>query len=172
MTEPCRTPRGPSVHKTEQHVHERHFVEEVGLVFDELGSQRMMGRIVGYLLLCEPPHQSSQSIAEYLEASRGAVSTTTRQLLSMDMIERVPIQNSRSTYFRIKDQAWSSMMRQRMARLTIVREVAASGLALLKDATPERRVRLQRFHDFYSYMEQEFQPIIDRWDAVHPEEDK
>lgn len=159
------------MHRTEQQTHERHFVEEVGLVFDEMGAPRMMGRIVGFLLISEPGHQSSQQIAEYLDASRGSVSTVTRQLVASGMIERVAIQNSRATYFRITDGAWTKMMRQRAARLRIMCDVAQQGLDLLRDATPKRRRRLQQFHDFYTYLERESHTLIDRWDAEHPEED-
>ena len=159
------------MHRSEQQVLIRHFVEEVGLLFDELGAPRMMGRIVGFLLICDPPHQSSQAIAEYLDASRGAVSTSTRHLVSMGMLERVPVQKERSTFFRMRINAWAEIMRQRTARIKIARELAASGLRLFADASAEHRERLRQFHDFYSHMEKEFQPIIDRWEATHPEED-
>lgn len=159
------------MHRTEQETHERHFVEEVGLVLDEMGAPRMMGRIVGFLLICEPEHQSSQQIAAYLDASRGSVSTVTRMLVASGMIERVPIQNARSTFFRITEGAWTKMMRQRAARLQIMRDVAKQGLELLSDAPPERRRRLKQFHDFYTYLERESHTLIDRWDAEHPEED-
>ena len=55
--------------------------------------------------------------------------------------------------------------------MRIVREVASQGLSLMKDASAERKQRLQLFHDFYSYLEKEYQPIIDRWDASHPREE-
>lgn len=160
------------MHRSEQQIMERHFVEEVGLVFDEMGAPRMWGRIVGMLLICDPDHQSSQQIAEYLDASRGSVSTVTRQLMVAGMVERVPVQNSRATYFRIAKDAWAEMMRQRTARLRIIRNVAHQGLEILRDAPEERRRRLREFHDFYSYIESAFQPIIDRWDAAHPREEE
>ncbi len=87
------------------------------------------------------------------------------------MVRRVPVQSSRATYLRLADDASPELMRERMARLRILRDVGAQGLKLLDGSTPERRRRLQRFHDFYSFMEREFKPIIDRWDAEHPRED-
>ena len=41
--------------RTDQQRRERHFVEEMGLLFETMGGQRMMGRVVGHLLICEPP---------------------------------------------------------------------------------------------------------------------
>lgn len=151
---------------------ERHFVEELGLVFDEMGMQRMLGRVVGFLLISDPAEQSSQQIAEYLEASRGSVSTVTRQLMTLGLIERVPVQNARATFFRVSKSAWPDMMRQRAARLRIMRDLAAQGLELIRHAPEERQRRLREFHHFYSHMESEFHSIIDRWDASHPVEDE
>lgn len=156
---------------SKQEIRERHFVEEFGLVYEELGAPRMMGRIVGMMLICDPPHQSSQQIAEYLGASRGTVSTITRQLLAMGLLHKVPVPGSRATYFRMEDNGWSDMVRARLTYLQILQNIAAQGLLVLEGASPERRKRLEHFKDFYDYLEREFQPIIDRWGAQHPEEE-
>lgn len=37
---------------------EKHFIEDVGLLLEESGLPRMAGRILGLLLICNPPHQS------------------------------------------------------------------------------------------------------------------
>ncbi|HHO49681.1 MAG TPA: MarR family transcriptional regulator [Deltaproteobacteria bacterium] len=154
----------------EQEIQERHFVEEFGLLYEELGGSRMMGRIVGMMLICDPPHQSSQQLAEYLGASRGTISTLTRQLLQVGLLQKVPMPGSRATYFRMEDTGWSDMVQARIAYLKILQGVADRGLSILEGAPPERRKRLEHFKAFYDYLEREFQPIIDRWGARDPEE--
>jgi hypothetical protein len=143
----------------------------MGLVYAEVGAPRMMGRIMGRLLICEPAQQSSAELAEYLLASRGAISTTTRQLLASNMIEKVAIPGDRSTYFRIQSSGWVDAMRRRMGSLTIMREVAERGLALLADESPARRARLQAFHDFYAWLEERLPALYDDWEAQHSSSD-
>ncbi len=52
---------------------------------------RMAGRMLGWLLICDPPHQSMNAIADVLQASKGSISTMTRLLIQLDLIERTGI---------------------------------------------------------------------------------
>ena len=54
---------------------DEHFVEELGLLFAELGQPRMMGRMLAWLLICEPPDQSSSDLVGALGASKATIST-------------------------------------------------------------------------------------------------
>jgi len=40
-------------------VEEKHFVEEVGIFFEQTGMPRMAGRILGWLMISNPPHQTT-----------------------------------------------------------------------------------------------------------------
>jgi len=88
--------------KNQQRFEEKHFIEDVGLLFEESGHPRMAGRILGCLLISEQPHLSSTEIAEMLQASKGSLSTMTRFLLQMGLIERVGLPGRRRDYFQIK----------------------------------------------------------------------
>ena len=54
---------------------EKQFAEEVGIVFEQTGLPRMAGRILGWLLIAEPPHQSTEQLINALMASKGSIST-------------------------------------------------------------------------------------------------
>ena len=148
---------------TPQVIRERQFVEEFGLLLAQFGAAPMFGRIMGYLLVCDPPEQSSADIAEALGASKGSVSTTSRQLIQAGMIEKVPRRGSRATFFRIRDRAWADMMQVEMARMVILRERAEQGLSMLSHATPERRKRLEHLRDFFQFLEREWPLVVHRW---------
>jgi DNA-binding transcriptional regulator GbsR (MarR family) len=63
------------------------FIEELGMQFElEAAAPRMLGRVLGWLLVCDPPEQSAAELAERLQASKGSISTATRLLLRMGMI--------------------------------------------------------------------------------------
>lgn len=149
---------------SERAIRESHFVEEVGLLADEIGETRMLGRVVGFLLICDPPHQTAQQIAERLDASRGAVSTAIRQLLRSGILDKHAVPNRRATYVRIQDHPWPELMRSRLAFLRIFVGVAEQGLDVMGDDPPVRRERLERLRDFFLYLEREIQPVIDRYD--------
>lgn len=146
---------------------ERHFVEEVGLLFEAMGVQRMAGRVMGLLLICEPRHRSSAELAEALDASRGAISQATRSLLQMGLIEKVPVPGDRATFFRWREGAWAQHLHAEVARMALFRELMARGMQLLEEAgrPPESAGRLREVHDVFAFMEREFPAVIARWEA-------
>ena len=58
------------------------YLERWGMLFERLGATRMMGKVLAWLLVCDPPEQPAGSIARAVGASAGSVSTTTRTLPS------------------------------------------------------------------------------------------
>ncbi|WP_460527165.1 hypothetical protein [Flindersiella endophytica] len=50
------------------------YVEEIGLYFAGVRLPRMPGRILGWLLVCDPPHQSAEELAAALQVSSGSIS--------------------------------------------------------------------------------------------------
>lgn len=150
-----------------------HFAEEVGLMFEAVGLPRMAGRILGWLLICDPAQQSLSELANVLQASKGSISTMTRLLIQISLIERVSLPGDRRDYFQIKPHAWTQMAQQRLAQITAFRELADRGLALTADAPPHLQSRLHEMHDIHAFWEQELPLVNDRWEqrARHTESD-
>jgi DNA-binding MarR family transcriptional regulator len=142
---------------------ERHYVEEVAIFFESSGLPRMSGRVLGWLLICEPPIQSSQQLVEALEASKGSISTSTRQLMQLGLIERAAVPGERGMHFTITPDSWLRLLENRMASLTEFRGIADDGVALLKGAPKARRARIELIRDFYAFLEAEFPKLIERW---------
>ncbi len=142
---------------------ERHFVEELGIAYAEVGAPPMMGRILARLLVCDPPEQTSAELAEYLQASRGAISTITRQLILAGLIEKAPMPGERATYFRLKPHCWMEVMRVRTGIITLLREVGERGLQIFAADPPGRRERLEEFVDLYRYMEARMPELYEGW---------
>lgn len=76
---------------------QQHFVEEFGLALERVGLPWMVGQVWGYLLISDPPHQSAEELAKALQASRGSMSTTTRSLMQMGLIDKVSFPASGGT---------------------------------------------------------------------------
>lgn len=143
---------------------EKHFIEESGLLFEMVGLPRMAGRIFGWLLISDPPHQSPGELVDVLQASKGSISTTTRLLVQIGLIERISLPGQRRDYFQIKPNAWSQLTKQRLAQITAFRKLAERGLELLDGGDPQLQQRLEEMRDMHAFCEQELPMMIARWE--------
>ena len=143
----------------------KHFVEDISLFFEQMGLPRMAGRVLGVLLISDPLSQSTNDLCEVLQASKSAISTTTRLLTETGLIERVPPTVPRRVYYRFKPGGWLIFMRQRMKLWAELHQIAERGLELLQDEDPALRERLQEAHDIFSLIEEEFPALLERFES-------
>lgn len=149
------------------HLEEKQFVEEVGIVFEQTGMPRMAGRILGWLLISDPPHQSTDQLTKALMASKGSISTVTRLLIRIGLIERLSLPGVRHGYFRLRPDAWQNAIRHGIDEIKMIRQLAEHGLELLTDKPPLTRKWLEEMRDMYVFMEQEFPALVERWEQEH-----
>jgi len=140
------------------------FVEEFALAYEAAGIPRTAGRILGWLMVCDPPEQTASQLVEALGSSKASISTMTRLLVQMHLIERVPRRGSRQDYFRIRPGTWSERVKNGLAGLSLYKSLAEKGLRLLENAPPERSERLQEMRDLYAFFEEELQGLFDRYE--------
>ena len=154
--------------KNDRQDEEQRFVEEVGIVFEQTGLPRMAGRILGWLLISDPPHQSTDELTDALMASKGSISTMTRYLIQLGLVERLSLPGVRHDYFRLRSDAWQHMIRRGLVdEIRMVRQVAERGLELLTDKTPPTRKWLEEMRDVYTFLEREFPALLERWEEEH-----
>ncbi len=139
------------------------FVEEAGIFFERLGTTRMAGRVFGRLLISVPPHQTMDELAEALQASKGSISSSTRYLIQLGLIERIGIPGERRDYFRVTPNVWVNVLRQRVGTLALFEDLARRGLELLEGENPDMRERLEEFLDYLAFIEEEFPGLLERW---------
>jgi DNA-binding transcriptional regulator GbsR (MarR family) len=138
----------------------KHFIEDIGLFFEQMGMPRMAGRILGVLLIADPPAQSITDIAGTLVASKSSVSVMARLLVENGLIERVAAPVPRRDYYRFKPGGWIHYMRRWLALMSELHRIAERGLALLDDKPPELQHRLIEAHDLFSMVEERFPAIL------------
>jgi DNA-binding transcriptional regulator GbsR (MarR family) len=146
---------------------EQNFVEEVGIVFEQTGLPRMAGRILGWLLLSNPPHQSTDELTSALMASKGSISTMTRLLIQIGLIERISLPGVRHICFRIRPGALQHLLRKKVEVLTIFRQLAERGLELAEGKSPLSRQGLEEMRDMYAFFERELPALLERWEQEH-----
>lgn len=85
------------------HAAEERFIEAMGLAHEEDRLPRIAGRLVGLLILSPDPVRFDH-LAERLRVSRASISTNTRLLENMGVIQRVTRPGDRRDYFQINEE--------------------------------------------------------------------
>lgn len=143
---------------------QRHFIEDFGLAFEQLTLPRMAGRIVGWLMISGKPHQSLDELAEALVASKGSISTMTRLLTQLGIIERISLPGVRHDFFRLRPDSVRYLLKQRVRQMRLFRQLAERGLELVDDKATPTRQWLVEMHDVYAFFEQELPILMERWE--------
>ena len=121
------------------------FADHTGRLYARrYGMAPMVGRLLGYLMICDPREQSISELAEALLASRSAIAGAVNTLEQLGLIRR-----SRAAGERMDRVAIDPMSPQAFGfdatEYQEQAELAREGLAVLAHASPQRRaVLLQR----------------------------
>ena len=140
-----------------------HYVEDFGLYFEHFGLARTAGRMLGWLLICDPPHQTMDELVEALQVSKSSISTMSRLLIQIGLVSKVSFPGERKDYYRVGENAWIQGWETKNNQTTQMKQMAAKGLALLPQEETERRERLQEMHDLYAFLEEELPKLTQRW---------
>ena len=142
---------------------EAEFVDRFGLFMEMLGGPRTMGRVYGWLLICDPPQQSLTALAQALSVSKASISTVARQLQEGGMIERLP-SSTRQHLYRVTPGGFSSVLDTQLALMKPGIDVADFGLSVLDTDRAEQRERLEDFRDFCEFSAQDYRDeLMQRW---------
>ncbi|MEV4107436.1 helix-turn-helix domain-containing protein [Nonomuraea sp. NPDC049695] len=119
------------------------WVERVAMFCgDAWGLAPITGRILGWLLICTPAEQSAGEIADAIGASRASMTSNMRLLTSVGLVRRRTRQGERTTYYRIEDDAFEKVVRQRLAAFAAFGEIAEEALQFGgEDGERTRRIR-------------------------------
>jgi DNA-binding transcriptional regulator GbsR (MarR family) len=141
----------------------RSYVEDWGLLFERSGLPRIAGRIWGWLLICEPAHQSPEELADILKISRGSVSTNARLLEHSGLVEQAAVPGSRRRYIRIRQDPYESLMQQKLDATIQWRELAERGLSVARREETHVPPRLEEMRAFHAFIESEQRALMRRW---------
>lgn len=145
---------------------QQQFVEECGLYFEQVGLTRIAGKIIGCLLICDPPYQDQASLVATLGASKSSISVALKDLTTLYLVERFTLPGDRRTFYRTSKDMWSRSFRARMNQVSELKELGERGLAALEGESPQRRQRLEFMRDMNAFMETEFPKLLDAWDKI------
>ena len=137
------------------------FILHWGDMGDEWGVNRSVSQIHGLLYLAEAP-MTAEDIAETLGMARSNVSNSIKELLSWDLIRRVPILGDRRDHFEAETDIWEVAARIAAGRKEREIDPAIDALrACVSDAADDPAispVASRRLKDMLAFTE-----LVDRW---------
>jgi hypothetical protein len=128
------------------------------------GYPPMVGRVLGYLLVCEPRDQTIGELSDALLASRTAVTGALSVLERTDAIRRSRAAGERMDRVRV-DYSSPQARGFDVTEYQQLGDLAREGLIVLKDAPPERRVDLQEMAAFADFLVDRTRALRHEWEA-------
>jgi len=127
------------------------------------GMAPMVGRLIGYLAVCEPREQSISELADALLASRSAIAGAVNTLENLRLIQRSRAAGERMDRVRIDPSSPNAMGGFDITEYQEQGELAREGLRLLADAPPERRASLLEWAAFADFLVERLPVLAQEW---------
>ena len=141
------------------------FADHAGRLYARrYGMAPMVGRLLGYLMVCWPREQSIAELAEALLASRSAITGAINTLENLGLISRSRAAGERMDRVfidRTSRRAWGFDVSEYREQGELARE----GLEVLADASPERRAVLAEFAAFADFLVERLPLLEQDWYA-------
>jgi DNA-binding transcriptional regulator GbsR (MarR family) len=128
----------------------------------QYGLPPMTGRVCGWLLICDPPEQSIADLTEALHASRSAVGDALSALERWGYVRRTRRAGERADRIAIHPDVWGQTMVD-TSEYAAQSAIARRGLAILRDAPPERRKRLAEYAAFADFLVERLPQLGAEW---------
>jgi hypothetical protein len=97
---------------------------------EEWGLPPITGRVLGWLMICDPPEQSAGEIADTIQASRASLTSNMRLLTTIGLVRKVRRAGDRTAYYRIEDDAWHKVVQRKLDGLGTFGDIAEEGFAI------------------------------------------
>ena len=124
----------------------------------------MVGRVVGYLLVCDPRDQTIGELSDALLASRTAITGALDVLERTDVIRRSRAAGERMDRVRL-DMSSPQARGFDITEYQQLGDLAREGLEVLKDAPAERRAELLEMAAFADFLVDRIRAMQHEWDA-------
>jgi len=124
----------------------------------------MVGRLLGYLSVCDPPDQTIAELSDALLASRSAISGAIKSLEAMHSVRRSRAAGERMDRVRIDVSSQESLGLDSAEYQELV-ELTSEGLHLLDGAPVERRVILEEMNAYAEFLVERMPVLHEEWKA-------
>jgi DNA-binding transcriptional regulator GbsR (MarR family) len=124
----------------------------------------MVGRVMGYLAVCDPPEPTIGELADMLLASRSAITNAIKVLETMHYVRRTRTAGERMDRVRV-DLSSPQAMGLDVTEYEELRDLTREGLEVLRDAPAERRAVLLETAAFTDFVIEQTVRMRQEWEA-------
>ncbi|WP_304454796.1 GbsR/MarR family transcriptional regulator [Nocardiopsis sp. YSL2] len=139
----------------------RRYAEEVGIALAQMGTTPAFGTLLGWLLICDPPSQTTTQLREAVGLSKASVSTGMRALEQSGLVRRVPT-SGRGHAYEIHPDAFTRTI-DPTAKMRAFIDVMQRGIDLIGDPDAPQARRLRHTRDFYAYMVERIPALMEEF---------
>jgi DNA-binding transcriptional ArsR family regulator len=122
----------------------------------------MVGRLLGYLAVCDPPEQTIGELTEALLASRSAITQAVAALETMHSVRRFRMAGERMDRVRI-DLSSPRSQGLDISEYEELSELAREGLEVVRDAPMERRAVVLEMSAFADFLLERIPMLQQEW---------
>jgi hypothetical protein len=145
------------------------FVEQFSLVAKEAGWTCIAGKVLAFLIVCEPVEQSPVDLCQALVTSKAPVSIVVGTLIGRGVIERISRPGDRKTNLQVVNGVWGTLPVRQLGAVAAFQRLSTPAVDLLDRAEPAIRARADEMAMFYRWWVAEVPGLIARWDAFRAE---
>jgi hypothetical protein len=123
----------------------------------------MMGRLIGYLAVCDPPAPTIGDLSEALLASRSAIAQAVAALETTQVVRRFRTTGERMDRVRI-DLSSPRSLGMDISEYEELSELAREGLEVIRDAPIEQQAVLLEMSAFADFLVERIPLMQQEWD--------
>jgi hypothetical protein len=128
----------------------------------------MVGRLIGYLAVSDPPDPTIGELAEALLASRSAIAGAVKSLETLHVVRRSRVAGERMDRVSL-DMSTPQSMGMDVAEFEELLELTHEGLEVLEDAPAERRAVLLEMSAFAEFLLEQIPKFQEAWEVRRQE---
>lgn len=143
----------------------RQYIEHISLLLADWGFPRMSARVLFVLMGSEERTLTAAELAERLDVSPAAISSSLKYLIHLNMVKREPVPGSRRDHYRLVDDSWYEVTTTKMTFLKVLADATEQGVDAAGGPTTVAGQRLQNMRDFYLFVQETMPEILEKWAA-------
>lgn len=127
---------------------QQEFIDAFSATALDAGVPPSIGKVISYLILCQPAEQSAEEIQSALHLSVGSVSMALKVLGHSGAIDRRAVPGTRRYSYRLKHEAFEIMVQRKLETIARARKIVEDGMSL-----PGADDRMRVVHKVYEAFE-------------------
>lgn len=133
------------------------FLDHAETLIQRMGVPPGMGRLISWLMICEPACQTPTEIAQAVGQPAPAVKAQLEQLVVAETVERVEMPGQAGACYALRPI--DALLERRIRQMGELRGLLDEGLDLVGDESPDVSERLNGFKDVYARFERELRAM-------------